>query len=311
MRDNKLNDNFAKREFQKLWSQINRKYAYTVDFDSKQLIENAIKAIDNELSVSSLAYTVSIGEQKSEVDVDEVKNGVSFKSARQKTEMLSSATSESIAYDLLGKVAAGTSLTRKTVAQILKSISATKFNCYRENPEEFIKKVCKIINEQKASLVVESITYNQIEGSFDAVIFNEAKTAGEFKHAYKSEKHIRDYVFVDGINKDTSIERRFAEDLDNAEEVCVYAKLPKGFYIPTPVGNYSPDWAIAFKEGTVKHIYFIAETKGSLDSLQLRGIEKAKMECAKKLFNQMSTSSVRYEHVTAYSDLLDKMNSLM
>lgn len=207
-------------------------------------------------------------------------------------------------------MAAGTSLTRKTVATILKSINEAKFYSYRDNPEEFINKVCKIINEQKATLIVDHIMYNQIEGSFDSVIFAEAKTTGEFKHAYKAEKHIRDYVFVDGINKDSSIERRFAEDLDNAEEVCVYAKLPKGFYIPTPVGNYSPDWAIAFNEGTVKHIYFVAETKGSLDSMQLRGVEKAKIECAKTLFNKMSTSAVRYEHVTDYRDLLNKMNGL-
>lgn len=181
---------------------------------------------------------------------------------------------------------------------------------YRDNPEEFINRVCKLINEQKATLIVEHITYNQIEGNFNSQIFAEAKTTSEFKNAYKAEKHIRDYVFVDGINKDSSTERRFAEDLDNAEEVCVYAKLPKGFYIPTPVGNYSPDWAIAFKEGTVKHIYFVAETKGSLDSMQLRGVEKAKIDCARTLFNKMSTSSVRYEHVTDYRDLLNKMNSI-
>lgn len=98
--------------------------------------------------------------------------------------------------------------------------------------------------------------------------------------------------------------------MDNAEEVCVYAKLPKSFYIPTPVGNYSPDWAIAFNEGFVRHIYFLAETKGSLNSLQMRGVEKAKIECAKKLFNKMSSSKVRYENVTNYKDLLDKMNGL-
>ena len=127
---------------------------------------------------------------------------------------------------------------------------------------------------------------------------------------YKAEKHIKDYVFVDGINKTDSTERNFAASLDNASEVCVYVKLPRGFYIPTPVGNYSPDWAIAFNEGTVKHIYFVAETKGSLDSLQLRAVEKAKIDCAKALYNKMSESKVRYEHVTSYTDLLDKMNSL-
>lgn len=310
VQDNKLNDNFAKKEFQKLWAEINHKYAYTVEFDSNELIQKAVAAIDKDLYVSPLTYTVSTGEQKSEIDADEIKNGVSFKGAKTRTEQLRSTANDSIKYDLLGKVAAGTSLTRKTVATILKSINEAKFYCYRDNPEEFINKVCKIINEQKATLIVDHITYNQIEGSFDSIIFAEAKTTSEFKNAYKAEKHIRDYVFVDGINKESSIERRFAEDLDDAEEVCVYAKLPKGFYIPTPVGNYSPDWAIAFKEGAVKHIYFVAETKGSLDSMQLRGVEKAKIECARTLFNKMSTSSVRYEHVTDYRDLLNKMNSI-
>ena len=149
-----------------------------------------------------------------------------------------------------------------------------------------------------------------IEKSVVSDIFAESKSVMEYKLAYRAEKHIRDYVFVDGINKSSSVEHEFAMALDNASEVCVYAKLPRGFYIPTPVGNYSPDWAIAFHEGSVKHIYFVAETKGSLDSLQLRGVEKAKIDCAKQLFNKMSTSKVRYENVTNYQDLLNKMNSL-
>lgn len=310
IQDNKLNENFKKKEFQNLWKLINHKYAYTVEFDSSELIRNAVKAIDNDLYVTSLTYTVSIGEQKDQIDSDEIKNAVSFKTAKTRTETIRTAASDIIKYDLLGKITAETSLTRKTVAEILKSVRKDKFACYKQNPEEFINKVSKIINEQKASIIVECVSYNQIDGTFDSSIFTESKASGEFKNAFKAIKHIRDYVFVDGINKDSSTERRFAEDLDRAEEVCVYAKLPKAFYIPTPVGNYSPDWAIAFNEGSVKHIYFIAETKGSLDSMEFRGIEKAKIECAKKLFNKMSSSKVRYEYVTNYSDLLDKMNSL-
>ena len=310
VQDNKLNDNFNKQEFQKLWKEINHKYAYTVEFDSNELIEKAVQAIEKDLYISPLTYTVSTGEQKAEIDAEEIKNNMSFKTARTRTEQLRSTASDSIKYDLLGKIASNTALTRKTVAQILKSISGGKFLYYQDNPEEFINKVSKLINEQKASLIVDHITYNMVEGSFDSGIFAESKTTTEFKHAFRAQKHIRDYVFVDGINKDASTERKFAEALDCAEEVCVYAKLPKGFYIPTPMGNYSPDWAIAFKEGTVKHIYFLAETKGSLDSLQIRPIEAAKIECAKKLFNKMSTSKVRYENVTSYKDLLDKMYAL-
>lgn len=309
IQDNKLNDNFYKKEFQTLWKLINHKYAYYVDFDSNELIKNCIKEINDKLFVTTLSYTLSSGAQKEKISADEIANGVSFETTKTITKNLNSNTNSNIVYDLLGKIASQTSLTRKTIAEILKGISQLKFGLYKNNPEEFINKVSKMINEQKASIIVEHVTYNQIEGEFDSNIFNESKLTVDFKKAFKSTKHIRDFVFVDG-DRDRGIEINLAKDLDLADEVVVYAKMPRSFYIPTPVGNYSPDWAIAFKEGSVKHIYFLAETKGSLDSMQLRGIEKVKIECAEKLFNKISTSQVRYQHITKYKDLLDCMNSI-
>ena len=158
-------------------------------------------------------------------------------------------------------------------------------------------------------MIVEHVSYNTIAGEYDSDIFTAEKNTQGFDKAYKAEKAIQDYIFTDGT-ADKSIERRFAEDLDSANEVCVYAKLPKGFHIPTPVGNYSPDWAIAFYEGTVKHIFFVAETKGTMESLNLRPIEQAKISCAKKLFNEMSTSKVKYHDVDSYQSLLDVMKTL-
>ena len=181
---------------------------------------------------------------------------------------------------------------------------------FRNNPEEFISKVIRLINEQKATMIVEHISYNPIEGGFDSGIFTADKSKQAFDKAFRAEKAIQDYVFTDG-SAEQSIERKFAQDLDAAVEVCVYAKLPKGFHIPTPVGNYSPDWAIAFYEGTVKHIFFVAQTKGTMESLNLRPIEQAKISCAKKLFNEMSNSQVRYHDVDSYQSLLDIMNSMV
>lgn len=208
----------------------------------------------------------------------------------------------------IGKIAEGTVLTRKTVAAILQGISPIKFAMFKNNPEEFITKVIRLIKEQKATMIVEHISYDQIEGKYDSSIFTAEKHAS-FDKAYRAEKHIQDYVFTDGT-AEKSVERRFAEELDGAKEVCVYAKLPKGFAIPTPVGSYSPDWAIAFYEGTVKHIYFIAETKGTMESLELRPIEKAKISCARKLFNEISTENVVYHDVDSYQSLLNIMNSI-
>ena len=176
------------------------------------------------------------------------------------------------------------------------------------NPEEFIAKTTRLIKEQKATMIVDHISYDQLEGTYDSDIFTAEKHASLDK-AFKAEKHIQPYVFTDGT-ADKSVERKFAEELDGASEVCVYAKLPKGFSIPTPVGNYSPDWAIAFNEGTVKHIYFVAETKGTMESLQLRPIEKAKISCARKLFNEISTDNVVYHDVDSYQSLLNIMPTI-
>jgi len=309
VKENPLNDNFYKKEFQSLWKQINRKYAYTVDFKSKELIDKAVKHIDEKLIVSELQYTTTVGRQKEEMNEYEVGRGDSFGGEKTKTKVLKHSETSQVKYDLIGKIAEGCTLTRKTVVAILKGIRYDKIMMFKNNPEEFISKIIRLINEQKATMIVEHIRYDQIEGEYDSAIFTAEKTSQDFDKAFKANKAIQDYVFTDG-SAEKSIERRFAEDLDAASEVCVYAKLPKGFHIPTPVGNYSPDWAIAFYEGTVKHIFFVAETKGTMESLNLRPIEQAKIYCAKKLFNKISTNKVRYHDVDSYQSLLNVMNGI-
>ena len=307
VKDNPLNDNFAKKEFQALWREINHKYAYTVEFDSDELIKKAIAHIDEKLFVSELQYTTTIGRQKAEMNEYEVERGASFTGEKTRTQALKHAETSRIKYDLIGKVADGTTLTRKTVSAILQGIRADKLYMFKNNPEEFITKVIRLINEQKATMIVEHISYDTIEGEYDSTIFTAEKNTQSFDKAFLAKKAIQDYVFTDG-SAEKSIERKFAEDLDAAAEVCVYAKLPRTFQIPTPVGNYSPDWAIAFYEGTVKHIFFVAETKGTMETLNLRPIEQAKISCAKKLFNEMSNSKVVYHDVDSYQSLLNIMN---
>jgi type III restriction enzyme len=312
LRENPLNDNFYKQEFKELWSCINRKYAYTVDFDSEELILKAIAAINANLYVTPLQYVVTTGRQTQDMDQHVLERGESFDATQSRTQTLEHAEVSQVPYDLIGKIAEGTVLTRRTVAAILKGISLIKLYLFRENPEEFISKVIALIKDQKATMIVEHISYDQIEGEYDSNIFTICKNSQEYEKALPAKKHIQDYVFTDGISED-SVERRFAQDLEKADEVCVYAKLPsgpKGFRIPTPVGHYSPDWAIAFVRGTVKHIFFIAETKGTMDSMNLRPIEQAKISCAKKLFNELSTSKVKYHDVDSYQSLLDIMRTL-
>lgn len=297
--ENVLNDNFYKDEFKALWKEINHKYVYTVHYDSDELIDKAIASIDSELSVTQLQYVMREGEQES-VDA--------FGNERSRTMELRTVSTSTVPYDLVGEIARGTTLTRRTSAAILRGISPAKLLMFKNNPEEFIRKVIKLIKEQKATMIVEHIKYNITEGQYDSDIFTANKRA-DYSKAFPALKHITDYVFTDGMS-DNSVEMRFAKALEAAEEVCVYAKLPRSFQIPTPVGNYAPDWAIAFKKGTVKHIFFVAETKGSMDSMEFRGIEKAKIACAKKLFNEISDSDLRYHEVDSYEELMDVMQKM-
>lgn len=309
IKDNPLNDNFAKKEFQALWHEINHKYAYTVEFDSDELIEKSINHINDRLNVAELQYTTTRGTQKVNIGQYDIEQGSMFMMDRAKTEILKHSHTSQIKYDLIGKIAEGATLTRKTASAILQGIKIDKLYMFKNNPEEFIKKVAKLINEQKATMIVDHISYNTIDGEYDSSIFTAEKSTQSFDKAFLAKKAIQDYVFTDGT-AEKSVERRFVEDLDAAEEVCVYAKLPRTFQIPTPVGDYSPDWAIAFYEGKVKHIFFVAETKGTMESLQFRDIEKAKISCARKLFNEMSTSKVVYHDVDSYQSLLNVMNSI-
>lgn len=297
--DNKLNNNFMKKEFQELWRRINHKYAYTVSFDSEELIEKAVGAINKELEVTQLSYVVTRGEQKDNATLDDMKHGDMMRQKESATEKLKTDIVSNVRYDLLGKISSATRLTRKTVATILSKIRPLKFGMYKANPEEFIRKVTRLIMEQKATIIVEHISYNRLEGKFDSDIFTQEKH-GTIDRAFEGKKSIVDYVFTDSEG-----EREFVGKIDTAKEVAVYAKLPKGFHIPTPVGNYSPDWAIAFQEGEVKHIYFVAETKGSMSSMDLREIEKGKIACAEKLFAQISTSNVKYGKVDSFETLMD------
>ena len=297
--ENKLNDNFMKKEFQELWRRINHKYAYTVSFDSDELIGKAVGAIDNELEVTQLSYVVTRGEQKANVSLEDMKSGNMLRLKESATEKLDTDIVSNVRYDLLGKISSATRLTRKTVATILSKIRPLKFSMYKANPEEFIRKVTRLILEQKATIIVEHISYNRIEGKFDSDIFTQEKH-GTIDHAFEGKKSIVDYVFTDSQG-----EREFVGKIDTAKEVAVYAKLPKGFHIPTPVGTYSPDWAIAFQEGEVKHIYFVAETKGSMSSMDLREIERSKISCAEKLFAQISTSNVVYSKIDSFETLMD------
>ena len=300
-----VNENFKKKEFQELWNKINKKTAYYVDFDTEELIKNCIIALDRDLKISDIVYQVKTGEMERISSKEELERGEAFRLKETAMDKEYKPVTTSIKYDLIGKLVDETQLTRKAIVKILKGIRPKTFYLFRKNPEEFILKASRIINEQKATVIIQHITYNLIDEVYDAKIFTENTLKGTLgKDAVEAKKHIYDYVITDSEK-----EKEFAKELDASSEVCVYAKLPRGFFIPTPVGDYNPDWAIVFNEDKARHIYFVAETKGKLESLQFdtRGIEEAKIRCAKKHFEKIANSTVKYEVVDSYEKLMDKV----
>lgn len=295
--------NFAKKEFQALWGRINHKAIYQVEFDSQELISKCIAELNKHLNVAAMQYVVEAGQQQDSLEADNLIGGAGFKKSSTQTHTETVTAGSQVKYDLLGEITEKTQLTRRTAAAILRGITAGTFVKFRLNPEQFITEAARLINEQKATVIVEHLTYDALEDRFDSSIFTENQTKQDLTHAGSTlTKHIFDYVVTD-----SKIERAFVAELDRSKEVAVYAKLPRGFFIPTPVGDYNPDWAIAFTEGSVKHVYFVAETKGSLSTLQLKGVENAKIDCARKFFaslNEKKGNDVTYDVVTDYSELM-------
>jgi len=301
---NPLNANFERKEFQELWARINQKAVYRVEFDSAELIEKCINALNSQLRVTPLQYTIQTGEQNDGLTDDQLRGGDGFTMTNTRTDRGKSVHSL-VKYDLVGKVAEISQLTRGTTASIFTQIQAVIFDQFKANPEHFISEASRIIAEQKATMVIERLVYDRVDDQYGVDIFTAAQTGQDFSRASaKLRNHIYDYAIMD-----SDVERSFVKELETSDEIVVYAKLPRGFLIPTPVGDYNPDWAISFKAGSVKYIYFVAETKGTMSSMKLREIEKTKIECARKFFDeigsQVTEGRVKYDVVTNYGKLME------
>ena len=297
-------DKLASKEFQALWSRINAKSIYVVDFDTEELIKKAINSINTRLSINKIVFQVEKGKMDKIESKEQLEKGQAFQREKGgKTLSAEVSVNKNIKYDLVGKIVEGTGLTRAAVVKILKGIDRVQFEQFKFNPEDFILKTVKLINNEKATAIVEHIAYNKLEDSYNTSIFTENTIKGQLGvNTVEVKNHLYNY-----LRYDSDKEKKFAEKLDNSNDVAVYVKLPGGFKISTPVGDYNPDWAIAFHEGQVKHIFFVAETKGTMDSLELREAESAKIACAREHFRTISTQSVQYDVVDTYEHLLEKV----
>lgn len=298
-------DKLAMPEFKALWKRISPKSVYVVDFDTDELVNKAIASINRNLHVPKIFFKVETGAMDEIKSKDSLLDGSAFSKSKSSTYDSSKQirVGSSVKYDLIGKLVGETGLTRKAVVAILTGIEKSVFEQFKFNPEEFIIKAAALINDEKATAIIQHITYNVLDEHYDTDIFTEPTIKGKLgTNAMKAQRHLYDHIVYDSTN-----ERDFAADLDTNTDVAVYVKLSDSFYIATPVGHYNPDWAIAFYEGTVKHIYFVAETKGSMSSMQLRLIEESKIHCAREHFKAISNGNVVYDVVDSYQSLLEKV----
>lgn len=300
---NQLNGNFEKHEFQELWRRINRKAVYRVDFDSEELINKCIHALDEQLHVPLLRFKIDVGEQISDVTDDVLKKSKGFEVRETRSE-LAQLKNSSVTYDLLNEISSKTQLTRNTVSKILIGVKQETFEKFKLNPEHFFFETARLINEQISTIIVEHISYNLLSERYDTEIFTSAQIGNNLSSGVCGlKKHVFDYAIVDSM-----VEREFISKLESSPEVTVYSKLPRGFFIPTPVGNYNPDWAISFTFQKVNHIFFVAETKGSLSKMSLRPVEEAKVSCARKFFAELVRNSpsntIQYDVIDSYERLI-------
>lgn len=293
-----------KDEFMSLWKEINIHSYYSVHFDSQKLIEKAIEQLDKSLNVTEIRVVISTGSLEQIESKQQLEEGTAMKHGKDRTVQVHESVG-SVRYDLIGQLVAKTGLTRRTIVAILQGIDPHKtFHKFQLNPEEFIMKSARIINSCKAMSVIEHIEYNKMDGTYNKDVFTENTLRGKLgENAMASKKSLYDLVVVD-----SKVEMHLAEALENQDMVQVYTKLPRGFYINTPMGHYNPDWAVVFKEDSgVKHIYFIAETKGSVIEADLRDVEKAKIACAQKHFQSIGASDVQYDIVDSWDTLYNKV----
>jgi type III restriction enzyme len=300
---NKLNKNFENKEFKKFWDYISSKTTYEVNFDSKLIVDNSVKVINQSLDIVRLRAEITEATSRDRIKRSDIEDSKFFGNKKIDIKKLSGIISSSIKYDLIGELVKETNLTRKTISEILTKIDSDKFGLYQENPEDFILKVAGKINDEKAEIILQKIKYSKTGSKLSLEIFKNNKFLNSKILALEANKYIYDY-----LDYDSDVEMKFASDINSYVDVLVFSKLPKGEYeIYTPVGKFSPDWMIVFDKQKIRHAYFVAETKGKLGKFDLKGVEKAKIECARKHFQAISEGNVKFDAVVSFEELKNKL----
>lgn len=305
--------------FKELWKRISDNATYSVQFKSSDIVKQSIKSLDKNLSVTQPHYLVRTGSQTRTLSSEDLEEGKGFQ-AQTKNQSIQGTFVSQMKYDLVGRVAKETKLTRKTVAGILSGIKSQTFTMFKINPDHFIQEAVRLIDEVKLSNMVAHISYAPTGTKKKKGDIIKEQSVSDVRQLFTHQTTYGNTIpqlkksIYDDIPVDSSVETQFALDLEADSRVTVYTKLPTTFIIPTPLGGYNPDWAIAFTcqdaktKQSVQHVYFVAETKSSTSKIKLRTQEQMKIDCAKEFFQNMqgsSTNPAKYDVVTNVQDVIN------
>ena len=297
-------------EFQAIWQKLDRKPRYRVQYDTVELVKQAADAVFRLPEI----HAPKIQTRKAKIEINEAKQEQAYQLEAKETASGSLKTETVFAIpDILGEIQNKTGLTRRTVFDILKA--SGRLNDAANNPQRFIDLAAEKINRCLHALMSEGIVYELTDNEQyrQELLRNLQKMENEGEEFYFDERTTftvqngQKTIAENYIPLDSETEQKFAADCENYENVSLYFKLPRWFKIPTPLGNYNPDWAVVKQNG--EKAYFVAETKNTrgkslqcgVDRSLLRESERLKIECAERFFEQIP--EVRYRDVVELKEL--------
>ena len=277
-------------EFEELWTRIKHRTRYRVQFDTAELIKKAVQRI------AALDPIQPIRLSMTRVGIDITDAGVQAdRTLEQRTR---NAAPVKVLPDLLAYLQKETELTRHTLVEILKR--SGKLAEFKVNPQAFMTAVGREIGHALNDLILEGIQYEKVSSQEWEMSRIEPESETELTRYLNNlyEVQNKDKSLFDFIEFDSEVEKQFAKDLDNNENVKLFVKLPRWFKIDTPIGPYNPDWA--FVTEREERLYFVRETKSTLDSKERRTKENQKIICGKRHFEALE---VDFDVVTKLSEV--------
>lgn len=301
-----LDANFGHPEFVAFWQRISRQAVCTVQADTAALIDAAAAALNRQLTVTALQFAVDTVEQSAALEGSVSCPRGAFVHLGTKLIEAAAGLLPASKRDLIGALAERTQLTRRDVALILSRVNSSCFAQYRSDPEQFTAAAAGLINAQKSAWMVQHLRYLPLGRCHDRSAFAANLTRSTTPYGCVGlQRHISD-----AVSAASEVERRFILQLDAHAAVQVFAKLPDSFTIPTPLGEYHPDWMVLLRAGNARQRFFVLDTQTALAASRPRHSALAKLDCVRKFFEQLhgshSSMTIQFELVATFEELLER-----